>query len=274
MTSATPEATAVDTHAHLDDAAFDADRDAVVAAATAAGVGRIVNVGYNPARWQTTIALTRRHPNISAMFGLHPHDSEMWSAAVARELADLVHSEPAVAIGEIGLDYFRNHAAPESQRDAFEAQLDLARRVDLPIVIHQRAAEADLIDMLRNHSDLPPVVLHSFDGSCRLARFAIDRGFSVGVGGLATRQANDSLRTILATFPLSSILLETDAPYLVPSGARTRRNAPALLPLIADRLAPLWGVDAATFLATAGESAHRLFRLPAMELRMTENRHE
>ncbi|HEU0113031.1 MAG TPA: TatD family hydrolase, partial [Thermomicrobiales bacterium] len=166
-------------------------------------------------------------------------------------------------LGEIGLDYFRNHAAPDIQRAAFAAQLGIGRRHGLPIVIHQRAAEADLIDILSVQTDLPPVVFHSFDGSERLARFARERGFYAGVGGLATRAANASLRAILATLPLSSILLETDAPYLTPAGVRARRNEPAFLIAAADRLAALWGVEPTTLLAVAGATARRLFGLPA-----------
>jgi len=256
---------AVDSHAHLDDPAFDADREAVIAAAAEAGVRQIVNVGYNPERWRTTIDLTRRWPNVFAMFGLHPHDAALWSPAIRDELAEVIQTEPAVAVGEIGLDYFRNNAAPAIQRDAFAAQLDLARRRDLPIVIHQRAAEADLIDVLQGYAELPPVVLHSFDGTQRLAEFAQKRGYYAGVGGLATRPANASLRAILATFPLSSILLETDAPYLTPAGVRARRNEPAFLIETALRLASLWNVEPAALLDAAGASARRLFRLPQPE---------
>ncbi|HEU5430649.1 MAG TPA: TatD family hydrolase [Thermomicrobiales bacterium] len=253
---------AIDSHAHLDDAAFDADRAAVVAAANEAGVRQIVNVGYNPERWRTTIALTRRWPNVFAMFGLHPHDAALWSPELRDELATMLDTEPAAAIGEIGLDYFRNKAAPAIQREAFAAQLDLARRRDLPIVIHQRAAEADLIDVLQGYVDLPPVVLHSFDGTARLSRFAQARDYYAGVGGLATRPANESLRAILATFPLSSIVLETDAPNLTPAGVRARRNEPAFLIATANRLASLWQVEPATLLAASGETTRQLFRLP------------
>ncbi|HET7094058.1 MAG TPA: TatD family hydrolase, partial [Thermomicrobiales bacterium] len=155
--------------------------------------------------------------------------------------------------------------APAVQRAAFEAQLDLARRHELPIVIHQRAAEADLIDVLQPRAELPPVVLHSFDGSERLARFARERGYFAGVGGLATRPANASLRAILATLSLSSIVLETDAPYLVPAGVRARRNEPAFLMATANRLADLWHVEPATLLAASGATARRLLRLPQPE---------
>jgi TatD DNase family protein len=265
MTAGPRPIAAVDSHCHLDDPAFDADRKAVLAAAAEAGVRQIVNVGFNPDRWQTTLALTRRHPNVFAMYGLHPHDATLWSPAIESALDELLAAVQAVAVGEIGLDYFRNRASPESQRAAFAAQIDIARRRGMPIVIHQRAAEDDLMEVLRSRTDLPPVVLHSFDGSPRLAAFARERGYFAGVGGLATRPANGSLRDTLATLPLSSILLETDAPYLVPAGGRALRNEPAWLTATANRVAALWGLEPDALLAAAGDTARRVFRLPEPE---------
>jgi len=259
--TAAPKPEFVDTHAHLDDPAFDRDRDAVIASALTAGVRAIVNVGYRPARWATTIALAKRHRSVAIALGLHPHHADELTADTCERLGhELVRSD-AVALGEIGLDYFRDGPDRAVQRAAFEAQLALGRRLGRPIIVHQRAAEDDLIDVLRRCDDLPAVILHSFEGSLGLARFARDRGYLIGVGGLATRGGSASLRQVLATIPVDSILLETDSPYLTPAGVKDRRNTPANLPAIAERLAPLWGVAPEQLAAQTSATAERVFQL-------------
>jgi len=251
----------VDTHAHLDDPAFDADRDAVVLAAVGAGVRRILNVGYQPEGWAASIALARRYPEISVMLGVHPQHADVYDAGVEEALGDALALGQAVAIGETGLDFFRGGPDAGVQRRAFRAQLALGRRLDLPVVIHQRAAEEALIDVLAEMVDPPRLVLHSFEGSRRLAQFALDRGAVLGIGGLATRGSSGELRSVLATVPASSVVMETDAPYLVPAGARGRRNEPANLPKIAARLAPLWGLSPQELAALTASTAAAFFRL-------------
>ena len=260
--AAEPAVGYVDTHAHLDEGAFDGDRDAVVAAARHAGVRAIVNVGYRPARWATTIALAERHPTITAALGLHPQHADEFTADTGDHLAEAINRAGAVACGEIGLDYFRNGPDPTTQRRAFAAQIELARRLDRPIIVHQRAAEADLIDVLERFADLPPVVLHSFEGSHRLVRFATERRFLIGVGGLATRAGAAPLRDVLAAVPVDAVLLETDSPYLVPAGVKDRRNQPARVAVVAERLAPLWHLTAAELASVTTRTAARVFGLP------------
>jgi TatD DNase family protein len=251
----------VDTHAHLDEPAFDRDRGAVIAAARAAGVVRIVNIGYRPARWLTSAALAREEPAVAVALGLHPHHADEFDADTIDRLTDAVTEAAAVAIGETGLDYFRNRTDATTQRRAFLAQIELGQRLGLPIVIHQRAAEADLIEVLDHVGSLPPVVLHSFEGSRRLADLAIAREFFVGVGGLATRPSATALRKVLAGIPIRQVLLETDAPYLAPAGVKDRRNEPANIPAIARALAPLWGISAPELATQTTRTATDLFRL-------------
>lgn len=249
----------VDTHAHLDDPAFELDRDGVIAHAIAAGVRRILNVGYSPARWETTIALATAHPHVEVVLGVHPQCADQWSVATLEQLESTARLSSPVAIGEIGLDFYRDGPPARFQRDAFTAQLDLARRLNLPIVIHQRAAESDLIDVLARYPDLPDVILHSFEGTARLAAAARERRFLVGVGGLAIRASSDPLHRVLAGIPLESILLETDAPYLAPPRSPSRRNAPSNIPLIAHHLAPLWNVTTEHLAAQTTATAERVF---------------
>ncbi|MDP9365680.1 MAG: TatD family hydrolase [Chloroflexota bacterium] len=251
----------VDTHAHLDDPVFDEDRDGVLLRAEQAGVRRIVNVGYNPERWASTIQLATSYPAVAVVLGLHPQEARLFETRLLDDLTAAVVRSGACALGEIGFDFYRDGPDRAAQRTAFRAQLELAAELSLPVVIHQRAAEEDLIDALRSAPDLPGVLLHSFDGSARLARFAAERGYAVGIGGLATRPSASALRDVLASLPLASLVLETDSPYLVPTGARHGRNEPANVALVAERLAPLWGVSAEELAAATSERAKLFFGL-------------
>lgn len=249
----------VDTHAHLDDPVFDHDRDQVYADAAAAGVRRIINVGFHPDRWQSTIAMSRRYPQVRHMLGLHPQHADEWSPAVKEQLVALLRTTSAVAVGEIGFDYSREAPPAAIQHAVFEAQAAIAVELTLPLVIHQRAAEPDTLVAL---AGLPPeadVLLHSFEGTSRLAKLVNDRRFFVGVGGRATRANAEAVRQTLSTIALDQIVVETDAPYQVPAGVKQRRNTPANIPLIVERLAPIWNVEPAAFAAATTANAERLF---------------
>lgn len=251
----------VDTHAHLDDAAFDADRDRVLANAAAVGVTRVVNIGYRPERWQSTIALGEHNPGVSFTLGLHPHHADEFTADVGDLLRQLLEASSACALGEIGLDLARDSPPLERQKEAFTAQLELARELRLPIVIHQRNAERELLECLARFTHDQSVVLHSFEGSPDLARFGLDRGYLFGIGGLMTRAGSADLRSIVATLPVERILLETDSPYLVPAGIKDRRNVPANIPRIAARLAELLDLPPLTIAAQTTAAAEACFGL-------------
>lgn len=253
----------IDTHAHLDDPAFDGDRTAVIAAARAAGVERIVNVGYDPERWATTVALAAASPTIVVVLGLHPQQADAYSDAVGDALEAAIAAGGARAVGEIGLDLFRPTVDLEAQRHAFWEQIGLAARLRLPIVVHQRAAEGPLIDVLENAPAPPGVLLHSFDGTALLSQFAVDRGYLLGVGGLATRASAGALQDVLQGVPVDRIVLETDAPYLLPAGIRGGRNEPAHVAAIAGRLSPLWGLTLDDFAAQTTRTARRFFGIAA-----------
>ena len=249
----------VDTHIHLDEPAFDGDRAAVLASAAASGVTRLVNIGYSPERWRTSAQLVEQYPHVALSLGLHPHHAEDFSNDVARELESTIAQLRPVAIGETGFDLARGLASLAAQRRAFQFQLSLAVASDLPVIIHQREASDQLMAELDERPELGSVVLHSFDGTARLARWALERGCYVGIGGLATRETSAGLRALLETISVDRLLLETDAPYLSPPGT-PRRNTPANLPLIADRLAPLWGLTQKELCRATTANAFRLFR--------------
>lgn len=231
----------VDTHCHLDDDAFESDLPSILATARAEGVGRFVNIGYDPESWERSIALSQRFPNIDYALGMHPNSAELWSETTANKLESLLETEHPVAIGETGLDFFREHADHDAQRQSFRDQLGLGRRFSLPVVIHMRGAvESEIVAMLRDFPDVR-VVVHSFDGSAALRDLLLERGDAIGVGGLMTRANSAELRDIIRSTPLEAILLETDSPYLVPRGVKSRRNTPSSIPLIASILAETIG---------------------------------
>ena len=252
------QTTYIDTHAHLDEEQFP-DVDAVIAAAHAAGVRRIINIGYGPRRWQTTIDLAHRYPEVAFCLGLHPSDADLFNDELAERLAALVDTEQPVGIGEAGIDLFRDGPELRRQQEAFAFQIDLALERGLPLVIHQRAAEDEVYAQLAAADPRLRVVLHSFDASSRMLDLAIDRGWHIGVGGLMTRQSAAAVREVLARAPLDRLLLETDSPYLVPAGIKARRNVPANIPAIAARLAELLEVPVAEIATRTTENALSAF---------------
>ena len=264
----------VDTHTHLDDPAFDLDRDAVIEASRAAGVRHFVNIGYEPDRWESSRALRERHPDINFAVGLHPQLAGQYDASVARALQRAIEDMTPVAVGETGFDFSRAAPSVEAQERAFRGQLELAASEQLPTIIHQRDASDVLMTELDRWPNLAPIVLHSFDGTQRLADWARERGCFVGIGGLATRRSSALLREVLVRIPVDRLLLETDSPYLAPPGSASRRNAPANLPRIAAVLAPLWNVTQEELCWQTSMNAVGLFGLPAADLSPRSVDHE
>lgn len=248
-----------DSHAHLDDRSFDHDRSDVIETAIAAGVETIVNIGYRPQSWRTTVQLAVDYPAVTFTLGFHPLHAKECSHAGLESLARLAEERRPVAIGEIGLDYFRKGPTRAVQAECLRQQLRLANSLGLPAVIHQRAAESDLVDLFEAEPALPHLVLHSFDGTARFADFARERGSTIGVGGLAIRPGASKLRDILRSIDPMSVVLETDAPYLAPSPAPSRRNEPANIPLIGQVYADLWGFQLQEFAARTTATARTVF---------------
>ena len=218
----------IDTHAHLDLPQFDADRRALLERSLAAGVHATLVIGYDPERWRATALLCAARPEIVRAAGLHPNSAKQWSSAVQAGLEAEVAGGDVVAIGEIGLDYYRGHADPALQRTAFAAQLRLAHEARLPIVIHQRQAETDILTMLEALAPLHGV-LHCFSGDAAFAERCIALGLHLGIGGVATYPKSDAIRDAIAAAPIERLLLETDAPFLAPLFRRGQRNEPAYM---------------------------------------------
>lgn len=253
--------TYVDTHTHLDDPAFDADRTAVIERARSAGVTRMLNIGYAPSRWRSTVALAEQVAGMAFTIGLHPGHAEEWTDHSLIDIERLARGHGACAIGEIGLDFAHETPDPASQRRAFMDQLALAQTLDLPVVIHQRAAGAECASILAGTPPNQPVVLHSYDGNAELLDLGLDRGWTFGVGGLMTRRSSESIRLALTNIPLDQLIIETDAPYLTPRGLKFRRNTPESIPHIARVLADLLHLQLDEVATATTDTAARVFRL-------------
>jgi TatD DNase family protein len=245
----------IDTHAHLDACA---DRpSALVHRAQAAGVERILTVGTTLEKARVAIDLAERHDGVYAVVGVHPHEAA--DRVDLRALAELFTSEKAVALGEIGLDYFRDYAPHDAQRRLFAQQLELAAQLDKPVVIHTRAADEDTLAGLAGFDGT--VVLHCFS-SPALLEPALERGWYVSFAGNVTFPKAPELREAAARVPDDRILAETDCPYLAPQARRGKPNEPAYVVHTLETLAEARGVDAATLAAQIDANATRAFALP------------
>lgn len=248
----------IDTHCHLDLEQFDADRVEMLQRAQDAGVAAMVLIGFNPDRWRETAKLCADRPEMVRTVGIHPNDAEIWDGSVRADLIQEIKSGNPVAVGEIGLDFFRSRDTAEQQQQAFEEQLEIAREHDLPVVIHQRAAE---LEVLRTLSGTPGVrgVMHCFTGDLAYAERTLELGFYLGIGGVVTYPKSDDVREAVAAAPSDRLLLETDAPFLAPQSHRGKRNEPAYLSEIIMEVARVRGTTVEAVAEQTTENALRLF---------------
>jgi TatD DNase family protein len=254
----------IDTHTHLDDPRYDADREAVMARAREAGVDTFVTIGCDLSTSRSAVTLADRYADAYATVGVHPHEVKHIGDDWYDKLRRLAEHPKVVAYGEIGLDYHYNHSSPKQQRDRFREQVNLARELRLPIVIHTREAQDDTMTILREEqaADVGGV-FHCFSGDSRLAKDALDLGFYLSISGVVTFHNATMLREIVKTVPLDRILIETDCPYLTPVPYRGKRNEPAYVKLVAEKIAEAIGaMDVEKVGAHTSENARRLFKIP------------
>jgi TatD DNase family protein len=252
----------IDTHCHLDFDSFDADRESVLARAKETGVCRIIVPAISLENSRSVVQLAERHEEVVAAVGVHPNSSADWEERWIAELRTLADHALVVAIGEIGLDYYRDRAPRSVQRRAFSAQLELAAESNLPIIVHNRESDDDVLRLLAasplKGADRPGV-LHSFSGSWQTAEMALSLGFYLGFTGPITYKKADMLRSVAARVPIDRILVETDAPFLAPQQQRGKRNEPAYVYLVAERIAALHGLPVEEFAAQTMANATHLF---------------
>jgi TatD DNase family protein len=257
----------IDTHCHINFDAYDADRAAVIERAVAQGVSRIINPAVDLETGAAALALADEYPEVYAAVGIHPNDTADFDPAIIERIAEQASHPKVVAIGEIGLDYYWDKSPKEQQWRAFESQLALAARLNLPVIIHNREASDDVIAVLRTWvKNLPPEhtrigVLHSFSAPRHVAESALELGFHLGFTGPVTYKNANDLRLVAAAAPLDRILVETDGPFLSPQGRRGSRNEPAYVVEVAERIATLHNIAPETFADATTRNAETLFGL-------------
>ena len=248
-----------DTHAHYDDTAFDADRDALLAAMPAQGVGLILDPGCDIETSQKAVALAEQYPHVYAAVGYHPENCAPYTPADLDVLRELAKHPKVVAIGEIGLDYYWEENPPkEFQQEVFRAQLALAQELHLPVIVHDRDAHADCFEIVKEFPALRGV-FHCYSGSVEMARELWKRGWYTGFDGPVTYKNARKTVEVAQEVPLDKLLLETDSPYMAPVPVRGTRNDSRNIVHIAEKIAELRGITVDEIIRIARENGKRLF---------------
>jgi TatD DNase family protein len=254
----------VDTHAHLDDEQFTGHEAEVLQRAQRAGVAQVIAIGITVASSRRCVALARKHAGVFASVGIHPNSAAEAQAGDWEQIEELAAAAEVVAIGETGLDRYRDHTPFEVQRDYFLRHISLSRRSGRPFVVHCRDAEADVLACLRAAAAAGPLngVMHSFTGSAETARACLDLGLYCSFAGMVTFKNAAPLREVAAGIPLERLLVETDSPYLSPEPLRGKPNEPARVVHTAECLAELHGLTLEQFAEKTSANAKLLFGLP------------
>lgn len=230
----------IDTHAHLDFPRFDKDREEVIKRAIESGITTIVNIGSSMTSSRNSVELSRRYDKIYSVVGIHPHNADSFNLNVSKKLKKLSQNKKVVGIGEIGLDFHYDNSPREKQKQAFRAQLRLAKSLDLPVVIHTRDADQETLEILKeeNATELGGI-MHCFASDKKMAKEILDLGFYIAFGGLITFNNLEDLREVVKEVPINKIIVETDAPYLTPDPYRGKRNEPLYVKYIAEKIAEI-----------------------------------
>lgn len=252
----------IDTHCHLDFADFAEERDAIVARAHDAGVSQMVTISTRVRRLDDLLAITEKYPSVFCSVGTHPNNAGEELDIQTEDLVRLAKAnEKIVAIGEAGLDYFYDTQTPADQKTGFVRHIAAARETGLPLVIHSRSADADMIEILTVESGKGtfPFILHCFSSGAELARVGLELGGYVSFSGILTFPKSEELRTIARTVPIDRLLVETDAPYLAPKRWRGKRNEPSYVVNTAEVLAECKNVSYEEIARATTENAFRIF---------------
>lgn len=250
----------IDSHCHLTDRKFTRDQAEVIRRAQVMGVDRMVCVGFDLASSLEVEGLAQQYPNVYAVIGVHPHDARLVREQTYAILERTAASPRVVAIGETGLDYYRNLSPREDQQSAFRGHIQLARATGLPLVIHDRDAHADVLRIMREEK-VQEVggVIHCFSGSWEMAQACMDLGFYISLAGPVTYHNARRLQEIAQKMPLDRLLIETDAPYLTPEPLRGKRNEPGNVRYVAEKIAALKEIPLEKVAKATTENAEKLF---------------
>lgn len=252
-----------DTHAHLNDVRFEEDFDEVISRARVdSNIGFILNISLNRKTIVSSIDLAEKHDFIYAAIGWHPCDAENMTDKDLEDLLIFANHPKVVAIGEIGLDYYHNNTFIEKQKDIFCQQIDIAKQVDLPIIIHARDSYDDVMHILdQEHACDVGGVMHCFGGDLEVMKSALDMNFMIGLGGIVTFKNAVLCKEVAAMVPMDKLLLETDCPYLAPHPFRGKRNEPSYVRLVAESVAQLRGISVEEVISQTTANAMKLFKI-------------
>lgn len=253
----------VDSHAHLDMEEFDSDREAMLQRAREAGVRTVLAIAVNPDSLEASLPFAEKYDWIYAAAGVHPHEAKLVTQAHYDKLERLAEHPRFLAWGEIGLDYHYDHSPRDVQKRVFIEQLDLARKVDLPVILHCREAWEDCLAILDGHWRASGLggIFHCFTGTAEQAKHGVDMGFLVSFAGNVTYPKAQNIREAAASVPLESLLIETDSPFLAPQGRRGKRNEPAYVAEVAKTLGPVRNLPPAEIAALTAGNFRRFFGL-------------
>ena len=247
-----------DTHAHYDSSKFDADRDAVLRALPESGVTLVVDPGDNAERSRRAVELAQQYPHVYAAVGWHPEEAESWDENSLPAIRELAKQPKVCAIGEVGLDYYWDTTYRERQKEMFRAQIELALELDLPVIVHDREAHGDSLEIVRDYPALRGV-FHCFSGSVEMAQELLRRGWYLGFDGPITYKNAARAPEVIRICPMERILLETDSPYLAPVPNRGKRNDSRNLPYIAATVARIKDMPVEAVAAQTMENGKKLF---------------
>jgi len=250
----------IDTHCHLDFPDFDKDRKEVVKRANDAGIGYIVNIGSSLEGSRRSLGLAREFSCVYATVGIHPHEADKINQQALDEIRVLAGSDRVVAIGEIGLDYYKGYSKPENQKPLFLSLLRLAKEISLPLVIHTRSAEEETLEILKGFMPLRAVI-HCFSGDSAFLKDCLAAGFMISFTCNITYKKAENLRALIKEIPLERLMLETDAPFLAPQGLRGRRNEPAFIKNLSEEIARIRCVDQEDIAIITTKNAKEFFHL-------------
>lgn len=251
----------IDTHAHYDDEQFDPDRDELLKSMEAGGIGLIVNAGSTIDSWEKIVELIEAYSFMYGAIGIHPDEVGDMDEEQFSKMSDLLDLEKIVAVGEIGLDYYWDKEKHDIQKKWFIRQLELAREKNMPVIIHSRDAAADTFEIMKQHAVGMKAVIHCYSYSVEMAREYVKMGYYIGVGGVVTFKNAKKLKQVVEEIPLTSIVLETDCPYLAPVPYRGKRNSSLYLPYVAEQVAELKGIPVEEVIRQAEKNSRELYCL-------------
>lgn len=250
-----------DTHAHYDDGQFQEDRDELLVSMPSLGVGTIVNVSATYESCTQAVELAKKYPHVYAAVGIHPDEVGVLDDDKFSKMKELFKEEKVVAVGEIGLDYYWDNESHEVQRKWFVRQLELAKELDLPVLIHSRDAAADTMYVMENYAKGLTGVIHCYSYSKEMALEYVKMGFYIGIGGVVTFKNSKKMKEVVEAVPMDRILLETDCPYLAPEPLRGKRNQSSYLTYVVKKIAEIKGISEEEVIAVTEVNARRMYRL-------------